>query len=140
MATLKQVAAMLHGREIRNEVTEEIREAAGYSGVVIVYGASDDLMEIDGATGRDEVGCYDGGTALIDRDGLLPDRDNIDDDGDLEKYFARKKKAKSIEAVWCAEEDGPAWTYKTTIPHETFDIVEDGAVYCRGIVFMLADL
>ena len=34
----------------------------------------------------------------------------------------------------------PAWTYMTDIPHATFDVMDDGELYCRGIVFALADL
>ena len=33
-----------------------------------------------------------------------------------------------------------SWSYLTDIPHKTFDIMEDGEIYCRGIVFSLDDL
>lgn len=57
----------------------------------------------------------------------------------LAEYVQRQKSAKSIEALWC-KEDGYSWTYKTEIPHATFEVVEDEEPYCRGIVFALADL
>jgi hypothetical protein len=41
---------------------------------------------------------------------------------------------KYIDAVWCEGEY--SWTYKTNIPHATFDIWEDGEKYCKGIVFV----
>lgn len=76
----EELAAMLNGREYRNEITREEAAEAKAAGLVVVYGASDDLMEFEGAI-RDELGCYDGGTAFVDKKGLL-DRGQIDDGDD----------------------------------------------------------
>jgi len=46
---------------------------------------------------------------------------------------------RAVDALW-AKEDGYSWTYRTDIPHATFEIVEDGEPYCRGIVIDVADL
>ena len=43
------------------------------------------------------------------------------------------------KAVW-HDKCGPFWTFETDIPHETFTIMEDGAPWCIGIVFSVADL
>jgi hypothetical protein len=136
--TPQELAARLDGRKVGCEVTSADRTDAINSGLVIVYGASDDLMELVGAI-DDEFGCYDGGTAWVDRDGLL-DRDRVDEDEDraIADFVRRKDRARSIRAVWA--EDGYSWTYRTDIPHATFEITEDGEPYCRGIVFALADL
>lgn len=32
------------------------------------------------------------------------------------------------------------WTYKTNIPHLDFNIMEEGEVYCEGLVFFIGDL
>jgi hypothetical protein len=101
-----------------------------------VTGESDDLMGFYGAI-NDEVGCYDGCGAFVDNEGLIPNRDSIDqDDEALHHWFHRKEKARPIAALWC---DGPdiSWTFKTNIPHETFDVMEEDTVFCRGIVFSL---
>ena len=45
-----------------------------------------------------------------------------------------------ITAVWCDPESGASWSYKTDIPHETFNIYEDGELFCIGIVFSIDDL
>lgn len=91
-------------------------------------GASDDLMEFDGAI-RDEGGCFDGGRVYFDKDG-------VDQEGE--------ERANWIDARWCdgMNRDGlPAtWTYETEIPCERFDIWEDGEVYCVGLVFSIEDL
>ena len=57
------------------------------------------------------------------------------------KYFKEcVKNAKTIEAVWCDNASGASWSYKTDIPHETFNIYEDGELFCVGIVFSVEDL
>lgn len=107
-------------------------------GLVIVYGVSDDLVEFDGAF-RDQVGRYDGGTVLVDSQGVL-DRDQVDDDDDeaITAYTLRSKSARRIEALW--GQNGFDWSYETDIPHATFEIMEGAEPYCRGIVFAVADL
>ena len=136
--TKEELAARLTGRECRAELSGgDIRDAKA-AGLVVVYGASDDLMEFDGAI-RDEVGVYNGGLALLDAKGVL-DRAQIDDDDEaIADFVSRKKAARTIEALWAAE-GGYSWTYKTDIPHATFEVVDDGEPYCRGIVFALDDL
>ena len=135
----KDLAAQLNGIQYPVRIPKTLTDAAKESGLVIVYGSSDDLMEFEGAI-YDEMGCYDGGTAFVDAKGLLPERDQIEDDDDLKDYFARQPNAKPLEALW-AQEGDYSWTYKTDIPHEKFEITEDGEPnYCRGIVFALADV
>lgn len=131
----KELAAKINGTEYPffPSNTGVDKEAAAH-GLVIVYGASDDLMEFAGAI-DDEIGCYDGGTAYLTSAGLLTN----DCENENCPHFAKlKEQAATIEAVW--SEEGYSWIYKTTIPHETFEIVEDGEKYCRGIVFSLADV
>ncbi len=130
----KELAALLTGCEYRNEITRELAAEAKKHGLVVVYGASDDLMEFEGVI-RDEVGCYEGGTAYLTSDGLLT---NECDDDECPSFAKLKAKAATIESEW--DNDGYSWTYKTEIPHETFEVVEDGDKYCRGIVFALADV
>lgn len=125
--TKKELAEKLNGREYGDSFSDVLEEAKA-SGLVIVTGASDDLMEFDGAL-RDEGGCNDGGPVYFDKDGVSQDG---------------TKRANVIEAVWDdgTNADGvPAtWTYKTDIPHEEFNIWEDGELYCVGIVFSVEDL
>lgn len=132
--TITELAELLNGREYRDEVTQEIRQQAIDAGLVIVYGASDDLMEFDGLM-RDELSAYEGTTAYLTQNGLLQ---NDCENDDCPHYAKLKKSARTIEALW--DKDGYSWVYQTTISHATFDIVEDGEKYCRGIVFELATL
>lgn len=141
--TATELAAKLNGiaYPVHRHLTKERIEQAKAAGLVIVYGVGDDLMEFAGAI-YDDFSCYNGGTAYVDAKGLLPERENIDhgDEDALADYFARQPSAKPIKAAWNGKNDEPAWSYQTDIPHATFDVLDDGEPYCRGIVFALADL
>jgi hypothetical protein len=135
----EELAKLLDGRDYRVELTDAEEKKAKAAGLVVVFGASDDLMEFRGAI-HDEFGCGDEGDALVDAKGLLPERDQIEEDDELEKYFARKKTATKITGYFAKEGAAATWTYKTSIPHAKFKIMEDGEAYCQGIVFSLSDL
>lgn len=136
MITKEQLAERLQGVQYGDETNMEIEREARESKLVIVFGASDDLMEFRGTINDERSGLH---SALVDSKGLLPEREQIEDDAELETFFARRKTARTIEPQWC-KENGYSWTYKTDIPHATFEVAEDGDSYCRGIVFALADL
>lgn len=135
--TIQSIADRLELSEYPLRLSKAIQEDARKAGIVIVYGASDDLMEFAGAI-YDEVGVYDGGHAFVDSMGLVPCWETIDkDDKDaVRDCLNREGKGHKIEALWCAEGDY-SWTYKTDLPHVTFEIREDGEPYCRGIIFEL---
>lgn len=131
--TLKEFARMLDGREygFPQFAPEEI-QIAKENGFVIVCGASDDLMEFEGAI-RDEVDCFEGGEIYFNKTGVIFPEDD-----------ERPEDCSQITALWCEGEDDnetPAtWAYQTDIPHESFKIWEDGELYCIGIVFSVADV
>lgn len=104
-----------------NQDVKEIFEQAKENDLVIVFGASDDLMEFRGAI-DDEADCFDGGTISFDESG-------VDNHG---------TSSNEIEALWCKGDI--AWKYETDISHETFNVMEDGEIYCLGIVFCIDDL
>lgn len=142
-ATPASIAAKLHGIQYPCHIEQSILDEAKAAGIVIVFGASDDLMEFRGAF-RDEVSCDGGGAAMIDAEGVLPSWESIKEDGDREqtaKWLARDKAAKEVKAIWYpAEPAAASWIYETAIPHITFEVMDDDAIYCLGIVFALADL
>ena len=138
----KDIAAKLNGIEYDRKFDETMWNyhlAAKQHGVVIVYGESDDLVEFLGAILEEiEAPCE----AKISRSGVLKPwvRCNCDNINEARKYFEQEREAKwSITSLWCAEPN-ISWTFQTDIPHETFNIMEDGEVFCRGIVFSLNDL
>ena len=136
---IHSLAKQLDGIEYPPRISKWLVQEAKDAGLVIVYGASDDLMEFEGAI-YDEFGCYGGDTVMLDSKGLLVrEHINDDDDNSVADYVARTKQARSIESLWC-KEPGLSWSYKTDIPHACFNVMEDGEIYCRGIVFSLSSL
>lgn len=135
--TAKELAQMLNGAEYGNEINRYEEQMARESGLVVVFGYSDDNAEFRGAI-DDEVGCYEGGTIRLTKEGVIQEPDCGEEDC---KYFKEcVKDAKTIEAVWCDDASGASWSYKTDIPHEIFNIYEDGELFCDGIVFSVEDL
>lgn len=134
----KELAKKLDGSEYPFDCApslKQTKEQAKADNLVIVYGASDDLMEFDGAI-YDEIGAYGGGEAYLNQNGLIVNKCDCDDCPYFKTLMAGAQK---IEALWL--EDGEiSWKYKTDIPHEVFNIMEDEEIYCTGIVFSLDDL
>lgn len=138
--TDNELAALLTGREYRSEITKAEAAQAKEDGLVVVFGASDDLIEFRGAI-DDETGHSECNKIFVDRIGVL----EVWDDGSgankeyAREWFSRESKTRRIKAFW-DKEDPYSWTFKTEIPHETFEIVEDGKPFCRGIIFSLKEL
>ena len=129
---ISEFAKMLDGREYGSEITKNEERQAKDLGFVVVYGCSDDIVEFVG-TITDEAGCFDGGEIFLDKNGVFEECE------EQCKYSqTAKSKCHVIEAIWV--KDGYSWVYKTKIPHATFDILEDGEKYCRGIVFEFSSL
>ena len=139
--TKEDLAQLLNGCEYRNEGSDALYAQAKAAGLFVIFGASDDLMEFRGAI-NDETGAYEGATVLLSKEGLLPGYEtliyNKKPQDVLEHFFEMKKRSLPIHAIW--NRYGYSWVYETKIPHATFDVMEDGETYCRGIVISLGDL
>jgi hypothetical protein len=139
--TAEQLAETLNGNEYGNEIAKEQAQLAKENGLVVVFGYSDDNIEFRGAI-DDEIGCYDGGEIFFTKEGKQIDEDDMEV---LEKHNAVPPLNK-IEAIFGTtydrgEGDEPcSWKYETEIPHSTFRIMEDGELYCVGIIFNISDL
>lgn len=147
--TPQEFAARLNGRQYRSELTAEEAREAKRLGLVVIYGASDNLLEFDGAI-SDELGAHDGTEARVDQRGVLASFEDLvgrtEDESEFELYFRRKAAGFAIvKAFWCPRKDEvsepwASWSIETEVPHATFDIMEDGELFCRGVVLRLADL
>ena len=128
--SVKELAELLDGNEYLEEIDNELAARARESHLVVVFGQSDDLMQIRGAV-DDEVDVYNGGTAYFMNRKLLANTCEWDSC----PYFKEmKKKARKVKAIW-SDTIRPCWKYETDIPHCTFAILEDGEFNCEGIVF-----
>lgn len=153
--TKEELASKLNGMEYRTDIPKELIDQAKENGLVIVYGYSDDLMEFEGALEL-EGDCYKGQKFLIalagqsvrkfDEDYNKFIKFDVDEDELVEISYDEKTTKNVIEAVWCSKDNDPviAWTYKTEIPHDTFEVMEtddeESEVQCIGIVFNISDL
>lgn len=123
--TAKELASRLDGRQYLEEMTQEEERIAKENGLVVVFGYSDDNVELRGVI-DDEWGCWEGGTFWIYESEFVHMTDLL------------HGKSKKIEALWC-DEGGPCWKYETDIPHETFRIFEEDELFCIGIVFNIEE-
>lgn len=136
MITKEQLAEKLNNRQYRNEITKEEIQEAKESNLVVIFGASDDLIELRGAI-YEELDMYNGGIIYFDKDGLLK---NECEDGC--PYFKKvQDKAKQVLAAW--DYDGYSWSISAdyTLNAAYFDILDDdGSKYCKGCIFSMKDL
>jgi hypothetical protein len=128
--TIKEIAAKFDGREYGAEITRDEEKFLKENGIVMMFGASDDLVELRGAI-NDEFDAYEGTTVYFAKGGILENECN---DKDCTYFGEQLKQAKTVKAVW-SDDGGYPWSFDTEIPHETFEIFEDGDKYCRGILF-----
>ncbi len=140
--TIKEIIVMINGTKHRSMAVEKIHKLAAENGIVIVFGASDDLMEFRGAI-YDEECLIDGGEVFVRPSGLVK-QPECDCQHAADWFNNAKKDSRKIEALWCRNIDRSqseiSWQYKTEIPHETFVIMDDGRTYCRGIAFKVSDI
>ena len=124
--TAKEMAERLNGCQYGNEITRAEAQLAKENGLVVVYGYSDDNMEFDGAI-YEEIGCWGGGYAYINRSGMLEDP-HCDSKEECKYFQSASKDCKKIKACWDAPGKAP-WTFETDIPHETFNVYEDDVLF-----------
>jgi hypothetical protein len=131
--TKEELAALLNGREYREEMTREEDRAARDAGLLVAFGASDDLLEFRGAV-NDECGAYEGCEAGIDPRGDIMERRD-DHDELVSEGWTPPKALLTVTAEWSpAEPKGASWLITADAPFAPFDIIEDGELYCRGCV------
>jgi len=126
----KEWAEKLNGREYRDELSREEEQQAKQDNVLIVLGASDDLLDLCGAI-SDEFSAYDGTTVFVSASGRVFDPD------ENKKTFEFNKqeidKFIPIKAVWSPTDSDASWKIETSVPSYEFRIYEDGDLYCIGL-------
>lgn len=129
---------LLGGRETGYEITEEESKVAKADGLLVIFGYSDDNVELRGFI-DDEIVAYNGTTLYLHSGGLLTDPSGGTCEHCAERSRNQAAKCASVSAVW-DEPDCPPWNYHTNLPHAKFDIKEDDGVFCCGIVIDSKDL
>ena len=138
--TPEEAAGMLDGVEYVHPLEAKLKAMEPElkaSGLVVAYGASDDLLEFEGAF-QDEIGAWNGTKVQIGPDGPL--RSECSEGADCPYFKEMTKAAPIIEAIWGPPDVEASWLVTTNIPHATFRIMEDGDVFGIGIVFNVEDI
>jgi len=145
--TKEQLAARLNGNEYLNEMTKEDERIAKENNLLVLFGESDDLLEMRGVI-DDETGAYKGGEYALTLDGELyadGDEENTyhkaigDEILPISDEYDNDDNPRLIRAEWCPH-DQPAlsWRISSNLPCARFIILEDGEPYCEGIVIDLS--
>jgi hypothetical protein len=106
-------------------------------GLIIAYGMSDDLLEFVGCIG-DEVGAWEGQTVKLTP---KPSIFNADENKETFEYKSMEiAQFPRITAIWGPRDKGnkvwASWDISTDLPvYEVFNIMEDGELFGRGIIF-----
>lgn len=131
--TAKQFANIISLRDFFEGLSDPEIECAKRNGLVIVYGYSDDLIELKGAI-QAEGECFEGGDFhLIKEDGKW-------------KLVRGEGVCNTISAKWynrlSLTDNGDIipWSYETDISHEKFLANNGGDIFCEGFVFNVKDL
>lgn len=141
--TKEELAARLTGREYGHEITKEECALARDAGLLVLFGYSDDNLELRGAV-HDEVGAYgcdSGHKFIVTSAGVLEDWDKHDEKNkrDAREWFRRESLPRAVVNVqWCPP-SGWSWEITPNVPHASFEIREAGDPFCRGAVVSLAD-
>ena len=117
----KEWAEKLNNIEYPADEIWDMRKQFEEDGVVVVYGASDDLIEFEGAI-QDEGDCYNDKVFYLNKEGLTT------------SY------SKNYVKVTHPHDGTAQFEYETNISCEWFNVVEDGELYCKGFVFNINDL
>ncbi len=144
----EEFAKLLSGREYGMEITKDEERIAKESGLIVIFGYSDDNVEFRGVL-RDEIGAYEGACFVIAKAGdkvvvsqnpkFYREIDDLEAIALEPEIYALNNKNK-FEAVSTPSELDCYWLIKTEMPHATFDIFEDCELFCRGVVIEVADL
>lgn len=122
---LERWAAELNNRNERSVVPAAL---GAVKGLVVVYAASDDLVEVEGAMTQ-EIGAYDGVKLTVSK---------------AQGFYETTAGEPDIEFRWCDDNSGDSvcpWSVICNLPHRKFDILDDeGYVSSVGIVLHIDDI
>lgn len=138
--TKEDLAQIMNGRRIGEEITQQEEAQAKGSALVAIFGASDDLIELRGAI-HDEVNAYKGGECFIKNGKLLEPLEDEADIEVLEKYgvleIVQKMHKGAIRIEGKFGDNVYSWFITTEAEFVPFEIMEGADKYCRGIVIQL---
>ena len=141
--TKESLAARLTGREAGHEITRDEEAEAKAAGLLVVFGYSDDNLELRGAL-HDEVGCYASNRpveVIITAGGVLEEWgfDGKDQKNAFEWFRRENLPRATVRAFFGVGSSAFTWSYEVDVPHATFEIFDGDEKFCFGVVLAVAD-
>lgn len=134
LMTPQELANGLNNAQRGEEVSPAEEKLAKENRLVVVFVASDCIVKFLGAI--DDEKLFSKSVILF----IHPTGKILHEahccNCDYRNFAELQSTAKAVEVLWAAE-PGYSWTYKTGIPHATFEVFDGAEPYCRGIVFSL---
>jgi hypothetical protein len=134
--TAAEWAARLNGREVGSEFRDGEAFGASVDDVLILNVAEGDLVELSGLFTA-ELWAYTGCEFYLTEHG--PIEDGHECDCPYCGYASAVGAGVKVNAVW-SDDGSPCWRFTLDVPHSTFEIMEGGEVFCRGVVVAKSDL
>ncbi|EMB43573.1 hypothetical protein [Treponema denticola] len=135
---LERWAKLLHGFEYPAENIKKFQNEMAKDEVIAIYGLSDDLLEFKGAM-YDERGAWKGFLGRITKDLTV-----ISEIEYLNSKLWNTENLPFIQAIWNPKDllgnIYSSWKIETDLPHKDFQILEDGKLFCIGIIIDVEDI
>jgi hypothetical protein len=135
--TAQEFADMLHGREYGSEISKGEEELAKLTGLLVVYGYSDDNIELRGVI-DEELPAFDGLEFSVGKYGVVKKWEDVDyDDEEACRLHFENEDSGTIDISAGWDMDGYSWVIAADCGDSFigyFDIMEDGDTFCRGTV------
>lgn len=141
------LADHLNHRQYREELDDSLEKFAKDNNLIIVFGASDDLIEFRGAFEEElcasEEFYFDKEFKIISNHNKIKlDERSIRDNNyiNIYKFDLEVELKNRITQEWRPKDSKASWRLSANFPHKTFNIFEGENLYCVGIVFDINDL
>ena len=140
------LANYLNGKQYREEITEQEEKLAKDSNLVVVFGASDDLIEFRGAFygefGAGDNFYFDKEFKTIAEHNIfkLTEEHIARTNFGIYKFNAKFNLSNHILQEWCPKDIKTSWRISANFKHYPFNVYDGEDLYCIGIVFNVNDL
>ena len=133
------------GREIGKELTKEEEQLAKENRWVVVFGHSDDCIELRGFIHDELYRDRNPDKFWFSAQGPMKTWDDVDhdDEEEMEEYFENKYNAiGQLDVHYGSTFDGEYfdWVFDWSWPHEVFRIYEDDNGFCLGVIFKMPEV
>ena len=134
-----ELSKRLDGCKYRSELTSDDINFAKANGLVVVYGASDDLIEFSGCL-DDELGAGDKEVIHFHSGNILSVCDPFYELDEMMSFLSSYGVKFNLDNSIKISREFGIWGYDMNCEYFPFNVYEDGDLYGVGIVFNLKDI